>query len=86
MQNMFSPLIEEVMAQQPFYPTDDEVGFDSQPKRDAVTIPHTIPSGSQQELLDRNLGCLNTGAELEAKGRGPTRRRIQVAVSRPSQK
>jgi hypothetical protein len=86
MQNMFSPLIEEVMAQQPFYPTDDEVGFDSQSKRDAVTIPHTIPSGSQQELLDRNLGCLNTGAELEAKGRGPTRRRIQVAVSRPFQR
>ncbi|KAL2798550.1 hypothetical protein BJX66DRAFT_34565 [Aspergillus keveii] len=82
MQNMFSPLIEEVMAQQPFYPTDDEVGFDSQSKRDAVTIPHTIPSGSQQELLDRNLGCLNTGAELEAKGRGPTRRRIQVACVR----
>jgi hypothetical protein len=86
MQNMFSPLIEEVMARQPFYHTDDEVGFDSQTKRDAVSIPHTIPSDSQQELLDRNLGCLNTGAELEVKGRGPTRRRIQVAVSQPSQK
>ncbi|KAL2841458.1 hypothetical protein BJX68DRAFT_171636 [Aspergillus pseudodeflectus] len=70
------------MAQQPFYHTDDEVGFDSQTKRDAVSIPHTIPSDSQQELLDRNLGCLNTGAELEVKGRGPTRRRIQVACVR----
>ncbi|KAL3465145.1 hypothetical protein BJX64DRAFT_69373 [Aspergillus heterothallicus] len=81
-QNMFSPLIEGIMAQQPFYPADNEVSFDPHSKRDAVSIPHTIPSDSQQELLDRNLSCMNTGAELEAKGRGPTRRRIQVACVR----
>ncbi|KAL2808952.1 hypothetical protein BJX63DRAFT_14426 [Aspergillus granulosus] len=70
------------MAQQPFYPTDDEVGFDSQSKRDAVSMPHTIPSDSQQELLDRTLSSMDTGAELEVKNRGPTRRRIQVACVR----
>ncbi|KAL2864903.1 uncharacterized protein BJX67DRAFT_383321 [Aspergillus lucknowensis] len=75
-----STLIEEVMAP-PCYPTDNEAGFDSHPKQDALSIPHTFQSDSQQELAERNLGCISMGAELEAKGRGPTRRRIPVAVN-----
>ncbi|KAL3472450.1 hypothetical protein BJX99DRAFT_235612 [Aspergillus californicus] len=67
---------------QPLHYTDDEASFGSQSKRDALSIPHTIQSDNQQEIVDRNLGCINTGTEIEAKGRGPTRRRIQVACLR----
>ncbi|KAL4975912.1 hypothetical protein BDW66DRAFT_160019 [Aspergillus desertorum] len=67
---------------QPFYPADDEVSFDGHSKRDALSIPHTLQSDSQQEIVDRNLSCINTGGEIEAKGRGATRRRIQVACMR----
>ncbi|KAL4869672.1 hypothetical protein BDV12DRAFT_185000 [Aspergillus spectabilis] len=67
---------------QPFYPTEDELGFSLQSKSDALSIPHTLHSDSQQETLDRTLGCINTGVEIEAKGRGPTRRRIPVACQR----
>ncbi|KAL2830082.1 hypothetical protein BJY01DRAFT_240503 [Aspergillus pseudoustus] len=70
------------MPQQRFYHTDDEASFDSQTKRDAVSITQTIPSDCQQELLDRSLSCMNNGADLEVKGRGPMRRRIQVACMR----
>ncbi|KAL2824767.1 hypothetical protein BDW59DRAFT_82372 [Aspergillus cavernicola] len=76
-----STLMDEVMAQ-PFYPTDDEVSFISQSKHDALSIPHTIQSDHQQEIVDRNLSCINSGNEIEAKGRGPTRRRIPLACLR----
>ncbi|KAL4991765.1 hypothetical protein BDW68DRAFT_184676 [Aspergillus falconensis] len=67
---------------QPFYPADDEVGFDAHSKRDALPIPHTLQSDSQQDIVDRNLSCINTGGEIEAKARGATRRRIPVACMR----
>lgn len=79
--NMFpNTLIDEVMAQ-PFYPAEDEVSFDSQAKRDTLTMPHTLQSDSQQEM-DRNLGCINPGGEIKSKGRvPPSRKRVQLAVS-----
>ncbi|KAL4784516.1 hypothetical protein BJX76DRAFT_347756 [Aspergillus varians] len=67
---------------QPFYPADDEVSFESHPKRDALLIPHTIQRDNKPELVDRNLSCINTAAEIEAKGRGGTRRRIPLACQR----
>ncbi|RDW61247.1 uncharacterized protein DSM5745_10745 [Aspergillus mulundensis] len=76
-----STLMDEVMAQ-PFYPADDDVGFDAQSKREALSISHTLQSDSQHEVLDRNLGCISTEGDFEAKGRGATRRRIQVACMR----
>ncbi|KAL4917090.1 hypothetical protein BDW62DRAFT_211447 [Aspergillus aurantiobrunneus] len=66
---------------QPFFPADDEVSFDSQSKRDALPIPHTIQGDSQHDIVDRNL-CINTGPDMDLKGRGVTRRRIQVACMR----
>lgn len=79
--SMFSnPLIGEVMAQ-PFYPADDEVSFGSHPKRDALSIQNAIQSDSRPDIVDRNLACISTAQEIEAKGRAPTRRRIPVAVS-----
>ncbi|KAL4994117.1 hypothetical protein BDV10DRAFT_189319 [Aspergillus recurvatus] len=74
-----STLMDEVMAQ-PFYPADDELGFDAHSKRDALPISHTLQSDSQQDIVDRSLSCINTGGEIEAKARGATRRRIPVAV------
>ncbi|KAL5334833.1 hypothetical protein BJX70DRAFT_391077 [Aspergillus crustosus] len=67
---------------QSFYPAEDELGFGLHVKSDSLSIPHTLPSDSQQDALDRTLACINTGADIEAKGRGPTRRRIQVACQR----
>ncbi|KAL4753389.1 hypothetical protein BDW72DRAFT_210270 [Aspergillus terricola var. indicus] len=66
---------------QTFYPADDEVGFDAHSKRDALSMSHTLQSDSQQDIVDRNLSCINTGGEIEAKTRGATRRRIPVAVN-----
>ncbi|KKK27207.1 hypothetical protein ARAM_004932 [Aspergillus rambellii] len=66
---------------QPFYSLDDGDCFDPQSKRDALSIPHAIQNDNQQEMVDMNTGCLNTGPEIDAKGRGSTRRRIQVAVN-----
>lgn len=78
---MFSnPLIGEAMAQ-PFYPADDELSFGSHPKRDALSIQHTIQGDGRPDIVDRNLACAGTAQEIEAKCRAPTRRRIPVAVS-----
>ncbi|KAL4875487.1 hypothetical protein BJY04DRAFT_211238 [Aspergillus karnatakaensis] len=65
---------------QPFYPTEEELGFDLQSKTDPLPIPHTLDS--QQDTQDRNIPCVNPGVETETKGRGQTRRRIQVACQR----
>ncbi len=79
--SMFSnPLIDEAMDQ-PFYPADDEAGFGSHPKRDALSIQHAIQTDTHSDIVDRNLACIGTAQEIEAKGRAPTRRRIPVAVS-----
>ncbi|KAL4770965.1 hypothetical protein BDW60DRAFT_71072 [Aspergillus nidulans var. acristatus] len=67
---------------QTFYPADDEVGFDAHSKRDALSMSHTLQSDSQQDIVDRNLSCINMGSEIEAKTRGATRRRIPVACMR----
>jgi hypothetical protein len=74
-----SSLMDEVMAQT-FYPADDEVSFDAHSKRDALSMSQPLQSDSQQDIVDRNLGCINIGSEIEAKTRGATRRRIPVAV------
>ncbi|KAI9372039.1 hypothetical protein BJX61DRAFT_474687 [Aspergillus egyptiacus] len=79
---MFSSTLMDPVMAQPFYPADDEVSFDLQSKRDAPSMPHTIHNDNHQEIVDRNLGCINTGAEVETKGRGPMRRRTQVACQR----
>ncbi|KAL4901797.1 hypothetical protein BDW74DRAFT_70170 [Aspergillus multicolor] len=76
-----STLMDEVMAQ-PFYPADDDVGFNAQSRRGALSISHTPQTNSQHEIADRNLGCIGTEGDFEAKGRGATRRRIQVACMR----
>lgn len=72
-------LMDEVMAQT-FYPADDEVSFDAHSKRDALSMSQPLQSDSQQDIVDRNLSCINIGSEIEAKTRGATRRRIPVAV------
>ncbi|KAL4930536.1 uncharacterized protein BDV17DRAFT_40591 [Aspergillus undulatus] len=68
----------------PFYPPDDEVGFDPHTQRGILSLQRALQSDPQQENLDRTLGCFSTGQETEAKahGRGQTRRRIPVACSR----
>ncbi|KAL6230076.1 hypothetical protein BDW75DRAFT_223538 [Aspergillus navahoensis] len=76
-----STLIDEVMAQ-PFYPADDELSFDTHSKRDALPLSHTPQGDGQQDIVDRNLSCINIGGEIEAKARGATRRRIPVACLR----
>ncbi|KAL4961224.1 uncharacterized protein BDV14DRAFT_192387 [Aspergillus stella-maris] len=68
---------------QPFYPADDDVGFDPQTRRGISSMPH-FQSDIQQENIDRSLSCISAGLDAEAKsqGRGQTRRRIPVACQR----
>ncbi|KAL4801924.1 hypothetical protein BDV18DRAFT_68134 [Aspergillus unguis] len=79
--NMFPTALMDQVVAQPYYPADNEVTWGPQPKRDVLSIQHTLPSDSQQEM-DRSVGCINNSAETESKGRGATRRRIQVACMR----
>ncbi|PYH42203.1 uncharacterized protein BP01DRAFT_139289 [Aspergillus saccharolyticus JOP 1030-1] len=79
---MFSPtLMDEVMAHSIYVP-DDDVGFDSQSKRDVLSIStHAGRGDSYQDMVDR-AGCQSPSPEVDSKSRNSTRRRIQVACNR----
>ncbi|RAL08652.1 uncharacterized protein BO97DRAFT_196583 [Aspergillus homomorphus CBS 101889] len=78
---MFSPtLMDEVMAH-PIYSPEEAIGFDSQSKRDALSIPHPYRADSYQDMVER-AGCQSPSPELDSKSRNSTRRRIQVACNR----
>ncbi|KAL4792734.1 hypothetical protein BDV19DRAFT_246986 [Aspergillus venezuelensis] len=68
---------------QPFYPADDDVGFDPQTRRGISSLP-PFQNDLQQENIDRSLSCISAGLDAEAKsqGRAQTRRRIPVACQR----
>ncbi|KAL4954913.1 hypothetical protein BDW69DRAFT_131811 [Aspergillus filifer] len=68
---------------QPFYPADDDVGFDPQTRRGISSLP-SFQNDIQQENIDRSLSCIGAGLDAEAKSqsRGQTRRRIPVACQR----
>ncbi|PYH88832.1 hypothetical protein BO71DRAFT_453832 [Aspergillus ellipticus CBS 707.79] len=76
-----SALIDEVMAQS-FYSPEEEISFDAQHKRDALSIPHSIRGESHHEMVDRSADCVSPSTELDGKSRNSTRRRIQVACNR----
>jgi hypothetical protein len=79
--NAFSlPLMLEVMAN-PYVTPEEEIGFDPQSKRDALSLPHSARANSQQETVDRTIGTITSTTEGEGQSRSSTRRRIPVAVS-----
>ncbi|KAL4945947.1 hypothetical protein BDV06DRAFT_174502 [Aspergillus oleicola] len=68
---------------QPFYPADDDVGFNPQTRRGISSLP-PFQNDIPPENVDRSMSCISVGLDAEAKGqgRGQSRKRIPVACSR----
>ncbi|GCB21033.1 hypothetical protein AAWM_03918 [Aspergillus awamori] len=76
-----SALIDQAMVQS-YYSPEDEVRFGPQPKREALSIAHSVRSDSLHDMVDRSSACVSPSSELDSKNRNSTRRRIQVACNR----